>query len=648
MTLRLSTCVLASLLACAPPSSYAQEPSSKIDQIKQVDWRAILRDPQTRTFAASLIYRFLPDDVKSKVTAPQVEEALLIVSQELDTLPPNLTEAERAVHIAKSVANKLFPDLVARIEQEVQKALDSLPTFIREENGVWVVRLEKAGALRILYEQNRYPGPSTIIIPRDRTMKGDISLYAEDLTLRLDGSRLDAQGDVRLQDGRSYLIARELHYDASKRALVASGASLRLPSIAFDAGEIIDSPNKLHVEDLSFKATIGRFPLLTVTAKELKIEGVLGDAKDIRARILGIPVYRREEQQFRLDSSGAHDKDKLSIFERIKRFEDLATLLKPPSFSFFSKTPSISYSNQYVFGNRQLVSVDLDARRGQYFASDVLFTWNVSADPNSSPDIIQTEYLRSAFMGGYVQNADVRSVNDFVDEYRRPRRTFGVGFGYNQLVELRGVEDVASSPIIAGFEFGGPIGSFGGVGQIRYEQAKSELRDATQQRAAFLGTIGLFRTELGRGITAYGRLDAAGFKPSGEGYAWIRPLVSVQARVLPQLYLSTAYVNGREFGTPFSIADTYLAGPEYHARLDLNLGPTKFTYVNRYSARLQSWYRSQVYFSQDIDAFRFFLVTDQKLSQLSFGLQLRVDEILESLKRRRYTGVALDTPQAKR
>lgn len=648
MTLRLATCAIAALLACAPASGQAQDPPIEVGQIKQVDWRAVLRDPRTRTFLASLIFRILPDDLRSKVTAVQIDEALGVVSQELDTLPPNLTEAERAVHIAESVAKKLVPDLVERVRQDVQKALDSLPDFVREENGVWVVRLEKAGALRILYEQNRYPGPSTILVPHDRIKKGDISLYAEDLTLRLDGSRLEARGDVRLQDGRSFLVARELHYDASKKALISSGASLRLPSIAFDAGEITDSPDRLHVEDLSFKATIGRVPLFAVTAEEGNIEGVLGNAKNIRAKILGIGVYSREKQQFRLDSSGVHDKNRLSIFERIKRLEDLATLLKPPSVSFFSRTPSVSYSNQYVFGNRQLVSVDLDARRGQYFASDVLLTWNVSADPLSSPDIMRTEYLRSDFMGGYVQNADVRSVDDIVEEYRRPRRTFGFGFGYNQLVELRGVEDVVSSPIIAGFEFGGPIGSFGGIGQIRYEQAKSEVQGRTEQRAAFLGSLGLFHTELGRGLTAYGRLDAAGFKPSGEGYAWIRPVVSLQARVLPQVYLSAAYVNGREFGTPFSIAETYLAGPEYHARLDLNLGPTQFTYVNRYSARRQSWYRSQVYFSQDIDAFRLFVVTDQQLSQLSFGLQLRVDEILGSLKRRRYTGVALDTPEAKR
>jgi hypothetical protein len=636
------------MLACAPAWSPAQDPATTIDQIKQIDWRAILRDPQTRMFVASLVYRFLPDDLRSKVTTAQIDETLGVVLQELDTLPPNLSEAERAVHIAKSVANRLFPELAEKIQQEVQKALDSLPSFVREENGVWVVRLEKAGALRILYQQNRYPGLSTIIDPRDKIKKGDISLYAEDLTLRLDGSRLDARGDVRLQDERSYLVARELHYDGSRQALVSSGASLRLPSIAFDAGEITNSPDKLHVDDLAFKATLGNIPLFSVKAKEMNIEGVLGNAKNLEARILGIGVYRRDEQQFRLDSSGVKDKNKLSIFERIKRFEDLATLLKPPSVSFFSRTPSVSYSNQYVFGNRQLVSVDLDARRGQYFASDVLLTWNVSSDPNSSPDIIRTEYLRSAFMGGYVQNADVRTVDDFIDDYRRPRRTFGVGFGFNQLVELRDVEDVVSSPIIAGFEFGGAIGSFGGVGQIRYEQAKSELRDATQQRASFLGSLGLFRADLGPGLTAYGRLDAAGFKPSGEGYAWIRPVVSLQARILPQLYVSAAYVNGREFGTPFSIADIYLAGPEYHARLDLNLGPTQFTYVNRYSARRQSWYRSQVYFSQDIDAFRFFLVTDQQLSQLSFGLQLRVDEILDSLRRRRYTGVALDSPQAKR
>jgi hypothetical protein len=636
------------MLACAPAWSPAQDPATTIDQIKQIDWRAILRDPQTRMFVASLVYRFLPDDLRSKVTTAQIDETLGVVLQELDTLPPNLSEAERAVHIAKSVANRLFPELAEKIQQEVQKALDSLPSFVREENGVWVVRLEKAGALRILYQQNRYPGLSTIIVPRDKIKKGDISLYAEDLTLRLDGSRLDARGDVRLQDERSYLVARELHYDGSRQALVSSGASLRLPSIAFDAGEITNSPDKLHVDDLAFKATLGNIPLFSVKAKEMNIEGVLGNAKNLEARILGIGVYRRDEQQFRLDSSGVKDKNKLSIFERIKRFEDLATLLKPPSVSFFSRTPSVSYSNQYVFGNRQLVSVDLDARRGQYFASDVLLTWNVSSDPNSSPDIIRTEYLRSAFMGGYVQNADVRTVDDFIDDYRRPRRTFGVGFGFNQLVELRDVEDVVSSPIIAGFEFGGAIGSFGGVGQIRYEQAKSELRDATQQRASFLGSLGLFRADLGPGLTAYGRLDAAGFKPSGEGYAWIRPVVSLQARILPQLYVSAAYVNGREFGTPFSIADIYLAGPEYHARLDLNLGPTQFTYVNRYSARRQSWYRSQVYFSQDIDAFRFFLVTDQQLSQLSFGLQLRVDEILDSLRRRRYTGVALDSPQAKR
>ena len=64
--------------------------------------------------------------------------------------------------------------------------------------------------------------------------------------------------------------------------------------------------------------------------------------------------------------------------------------------------------------------------------------------------------------------------------------------------------------------------------------------------------------------------------------------------------------------------------------------------------RQKLWYRSQVYFAQDIDAFQLFIQTDQQLSRFSFGLNLRLDEILTGLRSRRYTGVSLDRPEVKK
>lgn len=636
-------------LGLLPMGAAAQEtPADIVKQVKTIDWKKFLSDPQARGFLASLIHRVLPMDLQERATEEQIADGLGAVVEEIDKMPPNLSAQQEITYLAENLGQRLFPDEIARIKEQLQKALESLPDFIREEDGRWVITLEKAGSLRIKYEENPYRGITTVFNPFDPIKRGAILLSAENIKFELDGSHLEASGDVALRDKTSSLIARQIRYDGPTKSMVADGLTLRLPSIKFDAGKMADKPNDLDVEDLNLRATIIGIPVVSATAKNLNILGEQGMATGVRAKLLGIPVYSRDELEFRLDGTGKRDPNKLSFLERLRKFADLATLFKPPTVNFFSKQPSITYANQYDFGNRQMVGLTLDAQRHQYLASEGIFTWNLSSSPESDPSVLSTGEVKDDFIGGYVQNASIRRMDDYVAQYRQPRRTPFVGFSYNQRVELRDVEDIVSQPLTIGYEFGGPIGSFGAMGQVRYQQAKSFNRGETEQRGVFLGSLGLFYTELGRGFSLNGRIDGAAYKPSGEGYAWIRPVVSLQARLLPQFFVSTAYVNGREFGKPFSIAEEYLAGPEYHVRFDFNFGPTQITYANRYSVRQQLWYRSQVYFAQDIDAFQLFIQTDQQLSRFSFGLNLRLDEILTSLRSRRYTGVSLDRPEVKK
>lgn len=637
------------LFGCVSWASVQEPTPPNLDRLRQLDWRALLENEQVRRFVASLVYRVLPDDLRTRVDEDEIDRTLRIVSEEIATMPAGLTAKEQALYIAEKTNQRLFGDRAKTLDEQVQSALESLPDFVREKDGVYVVTLDRAGSLRILYQQNRYRGLSTIFTPRDPVEKGAILLQGENITFRLDGSHLDAKGDVALRDRRSFLVARELRYDAREQALLASGLGLSLPSLKFDAGAIEDTPQKLAVDGAELRASIIGIPAVRAQAKRLTIEGMEGNAQNVRVSLLGIPVYSRESVDFRLDSTGARDPNKLSFLQRLRKFADLAHLLKPPSVDFFSRNPAVSYQNSYMFGNRQLVEFGFRAQRDQLFNSGGQFSWNLSAADTSDPSVLNTGYVTEDYVGGYVQNADVRTMSDFVDEYRRPRRTAAIGYHANDRVDLLGEQDIHSVPIYFGLEVGGPIGSFGAIAQIRYEQAKSRALGAYEQRGTLFGSLGLFHLPFARGLELNGRIDGAGYKPfDREGYAWIRPVVALQARLLPQVYVSGAYVNGREFGTPFSIAETYLAGPEYHARLDLNFGPTQITYTNRYSVRRRNWYRSQFYIAQDIDAFQLYVLTDEKLSRLSFGLHLRIEEILDNLKSRRYTGVALDPPSVRR
>ncbi|HRF61016.1 MAG TPA: hypothetical protein PLH94_14020 [Fimbriimonadaceae bacterium] len=607
--------------------------------LQSIPWLTLLEDPALRAILAKWAHAALPESLRERVTVEQIADGLGTVVDKVRAMPQNATDLQRAGVVAKTILDLVAPNALKEIEDAVTRTLDTLQKLVRKEGDTYVVVLPRAGALKILYEQPLGPAESTLFGPDRRVRRDAIKLQAENIQITFDQKLLDARGNVELFDRATSLRANGLRWDTTLNMLRADTFDLRLPSFRVQADQIETNLTETSATNLRAQATVVGIPVVRARAGSLDVGQVEGTFRNAELDIFGIRAYRKELQTFSMVSTGATGGP--SIFERIERFEDLAKLLKPPTVNFLGRSPSIGYDNSYQFQNRALVALSFSATRGNAFESRTLLTYNLSGRAESAPAVIDTESLRSDFLGGYVQNAGIRNMVDFIGTYRRPRLSLLAGFHYNDRVELRGEEDIASQPFKIGFEFGGPIGSFGGVGQVRWEEAKSQL-NGREQRASLLGSLGLLAMPLGRGLSMNARLDGAAYKPSGEGYAWIRPVVTLQARLIPEITLSGSYVNGREFGRPFSIADTYLAGPEYHVRFDFRIGPTQLTYANRYSARTRQWYRSQVYFSQDIDAFRLVVQTDQSLRQLTFGFFLRVDEIVDELRSRRYRGVAFD------
>lgn len=641
-----------SAMALPPVCALSQDkppvpiPAPDIKQIASMDWIALLNEPATRRTIASLIRSILPVNLQERATEDQIDEALSKVAKDVQAIQAGLSQDETLLEIVKRIGNDLWPEEAQKIEKQVGDAIRSVRQYIKEENGKYVVNLERAGSLRLLYTEQRFRGPSTILKPINNTRHGYILISGDEITLALDGSRLEGRGDLVLQDRYGKFTADALRYDESQRLIKSDKLDLRLPSLKLSAATMSTDVTDIDMTGLRMRSTVAGIPAVTMLADTLATEGDWGTTTNFRINVLGIRVYSRNYWKFpvtRLDNQDPMP----SLLDRLRKLGEMATYLKPPVIDFFGRAPAVTYTNSISFSNREQVSVGIRAQRGQYLASQGRFTYNLLNQTGSSPGIMTTRNLTSDFADGYVQNPGIRSMEDVINNMRRPRLTTVLDFAFNQRVELRGIEDIESIPLGIGVELGGPIGRFGAIGQIRFENARV-VRVKSQNRLVAFGTLGLIQTPLSRGLQLNARIDGLAIKPQGKGYAWIRPVATLQARILPQLYISGSFVTGSEFGPAFMLGDRYLAGPEYHARIDVDLGPTQISYANRYSARRKSWYRSQLYVAQDIDAFQLFILSDQSLGRFSFGATLRIQEILEGLKGRRYTGVAIDPPAVRK
>jgi len=100
------------------------------------------------------------------------------------------------------------------------------------------------------------------------------------------------------------------------------------------------------------------------------------------------------------------------------------------------------------------------------------------------------------------------------------------------------------------------------------------------------------------------------------------------------LALGAAYVAASEAGRPDFLADRLVSKHAVHLRADLNLGPTKISYLAKFDNDRNKWYDREYSISQVVGCIEPYVVKREFPNDYAVGIRLRLGDFLGILQRR--------------
>ena len=505
--------------------------------------------------------------------------------------------------------------------------------------------MEVGGDLRVHFALQQ-PRLDTVI-PASRLgyeRPGVTAVRAEDFVSSADGSMLRAFGGIHMTDPVGMLTCADVGMD--RRAGAGFARDIRL------CGEIAD----IHLEAVDFDgaavtasglrvgARVLVLPLADVSADRLardEAEGI--HLERLRLRLFGVGVASVGEHHVAAPADeGPADDEPGPGGPRGQ--SPTIMWLKLPSIGYQEGGISFRYANSLKFGGRYTGSVLLATTKGQPAEYQLGLNYNLLSVRNDLDLFMPATDLQEDSLGSYyfaVENREALRENHHLFQ---PALFVGAYTARNRL--YKDPDDVSrtlDTPIAIAIEGGRPLGEgFAGRLQAAYEQARDPDL-GSDSRIVLTGVFGTRPLPIERGVHL--TLRGEGAARSGEDrYTWLRGTAAVTALLYPGARLSLGYYRSWENGVPRFPYDQVPEDSGLIARCDLTYAPYSFSYLNRYSQRLDRWERPQWWLGRTFGVADTFISYDQKYGRYSVGIAVNMDAIYDKIARRRFVGVEARTP----
>jgi hypothetical protein len=190
-----------------------------------------------------------------------------------------------------------------------------------------------------------------------------------------------------------------------------------------------------------------------------------------------------------------------------------------------------------------------------------------------------------------------------------------------------------TKPLEVAYEKGGQYGPIIGFAQARLQTIRRDL-EPVHTRLQLNAVVAHRSRQLTPQLYAYASTDLAGYLGQ-QSSGWLRGQLGLTFQPIPQVTLGAAVHQAIEAGNPLYPIDALDSPRGGTARVDLNLGPTQFTYLWRYDTRM-GWFDRQYMLSQVVGCLEPYVVYRQFADDYRIGVNLRLGNLVEVLSRRRF------------
>lgn len=455
-------------------------------------------------------------------------------------------------------------------------------------------------------------------------------LTADNLILHIDQKRGEAAGHVVLLDPDGKLAAENLSFSWMRNAQSGSAKQVHLDIAgvmmeAATAEEIPGQPPTLKLQDVyGTSCTEEHPPIYAIRSREVIFRpGKEGIIRRPAIYLFGKHIINLPTQRFSLDP-------------RVKG-NSWPTIAYKKSGQL-----GLRWSPNYLLNEQTALSGSFKAFPGEAFAADLYVTRSFTDPQKARNPITPRSELSERFGTGYLDNIRVDNPVDETADLTEERRTISVGATLNRASfnDQSGVLYTKAPEIV--YEQGGP---FHGIGYQFALRAQNIQRGDSgfKQRLVGESTLHPKPVALGKNLYLSARWDLAAFA-GANNFAWSRVEAGIFATPTKWLTVGAGLGSGSESGTPTFPADRLLIRRMAMYRADLNLGPTKISYLFKRDQDRDRWYR-EFYVSQVMGCLEAFVTSRQFPRSYQLGLTLRLDRFFQVMRERTQTAkVARSAP----
>jgi hypothetical protein len=450
-----------------------------------------------------------------------------------------------------------------------------------------------------------------------RATYGPTVVVADRLVLFLadDARRAQASGDVRLEDPLGQIEAASLSFSWLEGTGEAIGARVEAFDALVTAARIAVSPGRWELFDARAAICLRGPELVDVRAPRLVVEpGRSARAERPHIRLFGQRVLSLPRASLNLDRR--------------------APGLRLPSISHEAGIGlGVGWSAGFFVDRQTVVSGQFGFFPGEYPRLGAMVSRSFADAEEARTPLAPRSEFRERFDYGYFNHVAVRSPADERLLVGGARRTVSLGTSWSERSPGLLGEEVFDKPLEAVLEFGESRGGTGILAQARLQDIRRRGGPQTV-RTVLMGTGALRPIPLGRDIAAVARLDAAAFL-GGSAFGWGRSELGVVYAPISQVRLGAAYIRGFESGKSLFLSDRLFSRDAYHVRADFDFGRTRLSFLNKYDFERGRWYDREFALRQVVGCLEPFVIYRQFPEEYRFGVRLRLDDLFDSLDRRR-------------
>lgn len=303
----------------------------------------------------------------------------------------------------------------------------------------------------------------------------------------------------------------------------------------------------------------------------------------------------------------------------------------------------VAWNGQFLVNNQTAAGFDFGSFQGGY----PTYSFAVSRSflpPEKSPAlIIPRDDLGDRFNIGYFDNVELDGPDSGFQRLSIPRSTLALQTQFNRGAVIGPSYLSYSKALDLTYEAGRQIGPFGGLGQIRLQNIRTQNSKAIS-RATVGGTLQSKVLPLSRQVGLLGTVDAQGWL-GGNPYSWARGTAGVVYQPVRELTLGAGGFYGQDFGRFDFPADNLYSKTGYALRADLAFGGFRGRYLVKYDTRLK-WYDREYSVNQVVGCLELFLVYRQFPQNYQIGVTLRTDQFFGLLQRRKFERTKPVSPAA--